>query len=48
MVEHGTPDALNKSTSPWVQQFLQGQSDGPVPFHFPATEYADDLLGGQS
>jgi phospholipid/cholesterol/gamma-HCH transport system ATP-binding protein len=48
VVEHGTPDALNKSTSPWVQQFLQGQSDGPVPFHYPATEYADDLLGGRS
>ena len=45
VVEHGTPDALQKSTSPWVQQFLQGKSDGPVPFHFPAVDYVDDLLG---
>jgi phospholipid/cholesterol/gamma-HCH transport system ATP-binding protein len=45
VVEHGTPDTLQKSTSPWVQQFLQGKSDGPVPFHFPAADYVDDLLG---
>jgi len=45
VVEHGTPDALRESTSPWVQQFLQGKSDGPVPFHYPAADYADDLLG---
>ena len=45
VVEHGTPDALRESKSAWVQQFLQGKSDGPVPFHFPATDYADDLLG---
>ena len=45
VVEHGTPSALEKSTSPWVQQFIQGQSDGPVPFHFPAPDYAEDLLG---
>ena len=45
VVEHGTPSALKKSTSPWVQQFIQGQSDGPVPFHFPAPDYAEDLLG---
>ena len=44
VVEHGTPEALQKSTSPWVQQFLQGKSDGPVPFHFPAVDYVDDLL----
>ena len=48
VVEHGTPDALKKSTSPWVQQFIQGQSDGPVPFHYPAPEYAEDLLRGDS
>lgn len=46
VVEHGTPDSLKQSTSPWVQQFLQGQRDGPVPFHFPAADYAEDLLGG--
>ncbi len=44
VVEHGTPAALRRSTSPWVQQFLQGQSDGPVPFHYPAPDYRADLL----
>ena len=45
VVEHGTPSALGKSASPWVQQFIQGQSDGPVPFHYPAPDYSEDLLG---
>ena len=48
VVEYGTPADLQKSTSPWVQQFIQGLSDGPVPFHFPATDYSEDLLGADS
>jgi phospholipid/cholesterol/gamma-HCH transport system ATP-binding protein len=39
----GTPDALAKSTDPFVRQFVDGAPDGPVPFHFPAPAYADDL-----
>lgn len=50
VIEHGTPVRLQQSTSPWVQQFLQGQRDGPVPFHYPTDDtfgsYADDLLSG--
>jgi phospholipid/cholesterol/gamma-HCH transport system ATP-binding protein len=45
VVEHGTPDTLAESNSPWVQQFLQGDKDGPVPFHYPAPDYASDLMG---
>ena len=45
VVEHGSPEVLRNSQSPWVQQFLQGLSDGPVPFHFPAPDYRQDLLG---
>jgi len=45
VVEHGTPESLGKSRSEWVQQFLHGQPDGPVPFDYPAPPYADDLLG---
>ena len=44
VVEHGTPEALGRSSSPSVQQFMQGQPDGPVPFHYPAPDYAQDLL----
>jgi phospholipid/cholesterol/gamma-HCH transport system ATP-binding protein len=46
VVEHGTPDALNKTQSEWVKQFLNGLSDGPVPFHYPANDLHTDLLNG--
>jgi phospholipid/cholesterol/gamma-HCH transport system ATP-binding protein len=40
----GTPEQLRATESEWVRQFMQGLPDGPVPFHYPATGYADDLL----
>lgn len=40
---HGTVDELLADTSPWTQQFFGGASDGPVPFHYPARDYAQDL-----
>ncbi|WP_332700407.1 ABC transporter ATP-binding protein [Devosia sp.] len=43
----GTPDELMNSTNPRIQQFMQGEPDGPVPFHYPAVDYRDDLLGGR-
>jgi phospholipid/cholesterol/gamma-HCH transport system ATP-binding protein len=39
----GTPEALRASTDPFVRQFLDGQPDGPVPFHYPARGLAQDL-----
>ncbi len=48
VVEHGTPEQLSNSTSPWVKQFLKGEPDGPVPFHFEAGDYLDDLLEGSA
>lgn len=44
VVDHGTPDAIRNSQSAWVQQFVQAQADGPVPFHFDAPDYTQDLL----
>jgi len=41
---HGTPEQLRGTDSAWVKQFMQGLPDGPVPFHYPAPGYADDLL----
>jgi phospholipid/cholesterol/gamma-HCH transport system ATP-binding protein len=35
IIEEGTPAELLASDSAYVQQFLQGTADGPVPFHFP-------------
>lgn len=40
----GTPSELMEHGSPWVQQFLKGLPDGPVPFHYKARNYAQDLL----
>ncbi len=44
----GSPQELQQSTSAWVRQFIQAESDGPVPFHYPAPAYLDDLLGAFS
>ena len=44
----GTPDELRASTLPFVDQFVHGKMDGPVPFHYPAPDYASDLLGNHT
>lgn len=41
----GTPDDLRNSTLPFVHQFVYGEKDGPVPFHYAADDYKQDLLG---
>jgi phospholipid/cholesterol/gamma-HCH transport system ATP-binding protein len=41
---HGTPKALRESDSSWVRQFMDGQPDGPVHFHYPAPSLAQDLF----
>ncbi|MFK5969630.1 MAG: ABC transporter ATP-binding protein [Candidatus Marithrix sp.] len=45
VVSHGTPDEMKNSESAWVKQFINGESDGPVPFHYPAPDYTKELLG---
>ncbi|WP_440054904.1 ATP-binding cassette domain-containing protein [Pseudoalteromonas sp. T1lg65] len=42
----GTPEQMLQHESPLVQQFLQGLADGPVPFHFNAPDYQQELLTG--
>ncbi|MEO2267844.1 ATP-binding cassette domain-containing protein [Pseudoalteromonas pernae] len=44
VIGSGSPQELRKHESPLVQQFLQGLSDGPVPFHFDAQPYEQELL----
>ena len=39
----GTPDEIRASELPFVHQFVHGEADGPVPFHYPADNYAMDL-----
>ena len=43
VVAEGTPQALRDSTEPFVQQFVQGETDGPVPFQYSGDAYAKDL-----
>lgn len=44
VVGHGTPEELGRTDSEWVDQFMEGLPDGPVPFHYPARDYMEDLL----
>jgi len=41
----GAPSQLRASDSAAVRQFMTGSEDGPVPFHYPAPDYASQLLG---
>jgi phospholipid/cholesterol/gamma-HCH transport system ATP-binding protein len=44
-VAEGTPADLQNSTLPFVDQFVHGKIDGPVPFHYAAPDYQESLLG---
>ena len=46
VVEHGTAESIKNSQSEWVHQFIHGESDGPVPFHYSAPEIMEDLMRG--
>jgi phospholipid/cholesterol/gamma-HCH transport system ATP-binding protein len=39
----GTPAEVRASNHPSLHQFAYGEPDGPVPFHYPASDYAHDL-----
>lgn len=43
LVAQGAPDELAREDSPWTRQFFGGEADGPVPFHYPAPDYAAEL-----
>lgn len=43
LVAQGTPDELRQSQDPFVRQFLDGQIDGPVRFHYPAPPIRSSL-----
>jgi phospholipid/cholesterol/gamma-HCH transport system ATP-binding protein len=43
IVAEGTPDQVRASAEPYVRQFVRGEPDGPVPFHYAARGYEADL-----
>lgn len=42
IVGEGTPAELMASDNPAVHQFMHGEADGVVPFHYVATPYAEE------
>lgn len=44
VIGHGTAEEIAQNSSALVQQFVQGEADGPVPFHFPAKSLNEDLI----
>jgi phospholipid/cholesterol/gamma-HCH transport system ATP-binding protein len=46
IIAQGTADEVRSSQVPYVHQFVWGETDGPVPFQYPAPDYASHLGGG--
>jgi phospholipid/cholesterol/gamma-HCH transport system ATP-binding protein len=44
IVGEGTPEEIRHSDSEWVRQFIEGNPDGPVSFHYSNDDYLEDLL----
>jgi phospholipid/cholesterol/gamma-HCH transport system ATP-binding protein len=48
VVASGSPEDLQENCSAVVMQFMNGMADGPVPFHYPAPDYGEQLLSRDS
>ncbi len=48
VVTEGTPEDIRKSEAPFVHQFVWGEMDGPMPFHYPGSNIAAELGVGSS
>jgi phospholipid/cholesterol/gamma-HCH transport system ATP-binding protein len=46
VVGSGRPEEVMREPTARVRQFVNGLPDGPVPFHYPAQSYREDILGG--
>jgi phospholipid/cholesterol/gamma-HCH transport system ATP-binding protein len=44
IVWHGSPAEVRASGDAFVRQFVDGEADGPVPFHYPAPSYRDEMF----
>ncbi len=43
IIAEGTADDIRASGEAFVRQFVYGEMDGPIPFHFPAGDYRQGL-----
>jgi phospholipid/cholesterol/gamma-HCH transport system ATP-binding protein len=48
IIAQGSPAELRASDKPFVRQFVHGEMDGPMPFHYPAEDYGRDLDARQA
>ena len=48
IVGEGKPEEMRRSGEAFVKQFVRGEPDGPIPFHYPAPGYQADLDGDLS
>jgi phospholipid/cholesterol/gamma-HCH transport system ATP-binding protein len=48
IIGQGTPKQIEQDDSPLVKQFVRGEADGPVPFHFNAPSYRNELIKSSS
>ncbi len=46
IVAEGTAEDIRQSDTPYVHQFVWGETDGPVPFQYPAPPYGQDMFRG--
>lgn len=44
IIGQGTPEQIRQDSSQLVKQFVQGKADGPVPFHYQAPNYQNELI----
>lgn len=44
VIGQGTPLELRESNQPEIRQFMHGEADGVVPFHYPARSFKEELL----
>jgi phospholipid/cholesterol/gamma-HCH transport system ATP-binding protein len=45
IVAEGTPGEVRRSGQPFVRQFVMGEAEGPVAFHYPAQDYMTEMDG---
>lgn len=43
VIDQGSVADVQARANDWTTQFLAGEADGPVPFHYPAPAYYDEL-----
>jgi phospholipid/cholesterol/gamma-HCH transport system ATP-binding protein len=43
IIAEGSADEIRTSGESFVKQFVHGEMDGPLPFHYPGSDYNEDL-----